>query len=116
VTKRSEQLGAIGTKLLVRLQGPDVHQFIAASFESQLVAADIGPIMDYYVNKADDRSTAELTSELEATQTINQFSHRCTRDRDHENEWNNRIQALGDKQVLEAFTDIISSCIHRKTS
>lgn len=112
-----KQLGIVGIALLDQLEDVADGPVFAASFKSQLAAAGIKRIKPYHLDHADDRLTAELTSELQTIQSINAFSRRCVLNRDHESEWNNRVHtkvlelALGIDEARVGFRTVTATRI-----
>lgn len=107
---RMEQLGGNGLALLKKLDNVDA--VVPAQLKQALAEADVGELKEYQFDKSDERPVDELRWELRTIQDINSLSHRCSRDRDHEAEWNNRVHtkvlelALGNDETRVGFRGV----------
>jgi hypothetical protein len=94
---KREQLGENGLALLEKLEDVGDGPVVPARLKQRLAEADMGKVKQHQFDASDERSVDELLWELRTIQDIISLSHRCSVNRDHETEWNNRVHT----KVLE---------------
>ena len=109
---KREQLGENGLALLEKLEDVGDGPVVPAGLEQRLAEADMGKVKQHQLDGSDERSMDRLLQELQTIQVINLLSHRCSVNRDHETEWNNRVHtkvlelALGNDETRVGFRSV----------
>ncbi|PSN58927.1 hypothetical protein BS50DRAFT_641365 [Corynespora cassiicola Philippines] len=94
---KREQLGEHGFALLEKLEDVGDGPVVPVGLKQRLAEADMGKVKQHQFDTSDERPMDELLWELRTIQDIISLSHRCSVNRDHETEWNNRVHT----KVLE---------------
>lgn len=72
----------------------------------------MGRVKQHHFDTLDERPAEELLWQLRIIQDIISLSHRCSVNRDHETEWNNRVHtkvlelALGSDETSVGFRSV----------
>lgn len=109
---KREQLGENGLALLEKLEDVGDGPVVPVRLKEQLVEADMGKVKQHQFDASDERSVDELLRELQTIKHIISLSHRCSVNRDHETEWNNRVHtkvlelALGNDETSVGFRSV----------
>tara|TARA_R110002003_G_scaffold1452_2_gene23079 strand:+ start:230 stop:970 length:741 start_codon:yes stop_codon:yes gene_type:complete len=106
------QLGGNGLALLEKLEDVGDGPVVPAELKLRLAEADMGKVKQHQFDTLDERPVDELLWELRTIQDIISLSHRCSVNRDHETEWNNRVHtkvlelALGNDETSVGFRSV----------
>ncbi|KAJ4330091.1 hypothetical protein N0V87_010306 [Didymella glomerata] len=109
---KREQLGENGLALLEKLEDVGDGPVVPARLKQRLAEADMGKVKQHHFDASDERLVDELLWELRTIQDIVSLSHRCSVNRDHETEWNNRVHtkvlelALGNDETSVGFRSV----------
>ncbi|KAF2740440.1 hypothetical protein EJ04DRAFT_455555 [Polyplosphaeria fusca] len=114
---KREQLGDNGFALLEKLEDVGDGPVVPARLKQRLAEADMGKVKQHQFDTSDERPVDELLWELRTIQDIISLSHRCSVNRDHETEWNNRVHtkvlelALGNDETGVGFRSVTAARI-----
>ncbi|KAF2245115.1 hypothetical protein BU26DRAFT_77053 [Trematosphaeria pertusa] len=114
---KREQLGGNGLALLEKLEDVGDGPVVPAKLKQRLAEADMGKVKQHQFDTSDERPVDELLWELRTIQDIISLSHRCSVNRDHETEWNNRVHtkvlelALGNDETSVRFRSVTAARI-----
>ncbi|KAL5397982.1 hypothetical protein PMIN03_012822 [Paraphaeosphaeria minitans] len=114
---KREQLGGNGLALLEKLEDVGDGPVVPAKLKQRLAEADMGKVKQHQFDTSDVRPVDELLWELRTIQDIISLSHRCSVNRDHETEWNNRVHtkvlelALGNDETSVGFRSVTAARI-----
>lgn len=109
---KREQLGENGLALLEKLEDVSDGPVVPVKLKQRLAEADMGKVRHHQFDTSDERPMDELLWELRTIQDIISLSHRCSVNRDHETEWNNRVHtkvlelALGNDETGVGFRSV----------
>jgi hypothetical protein len=109
---KREQLGGNGLVLLEELEDVGDGPVVPEKLKQWLAKADMGRVRQHQFDLSDGRPMDELLWELRTIQDIISLSHRCSVNRDHETEWNNRVHtkvlelALGNDETSVGFRSV----------
>jgi hypothetical protein len=109
---KREQLGENGLALLEKLEDVGDGPVVPAALKQRLEEADMGKVRQHQFDTSDERPVDELLWELRTIQDIISLSHRCSVNRDHETEWNNRVHtkvlelAFGNDETSVGFRSV----------
>ncbi|PVH91768.1 hypothetical protein DM02DRAFT_606179 [Periconia macrospinosa] len=114
---KREQLGENGLALLEKLEDVADGPVVPVGLKQRLAEADMGKVRQHQFDTSDERPVDELLWELRTIQDIISLSHRCSVNRDHETEWNNRVHtkvlelALGNDETSVGFRSVTAARI-----
>ncbi|CAI6342380.1 unnamed protein product [Periconia digitata] len=114
---KREQLGENGLALLEKLEDVSDGPVVPVRLKQRLAEADMGKVRQHQFDTSDERPADELLWELRTIQDIISLSHRCSVNRDHETEWNNRVHtkvlelALGNDETRVGFRSVTAARI-----
>jgi hypothetical protein len=121
ITSQREQLGENGFALLEKLEDVGDGPVVPARLKQQLAEADMGKVKQHQFDTSDKRPVDELLWEFRTIQDITSLSHRCSVNRDHETEWNNRVHtkvlelALGNDETDVGFRSVYVTLLPSST-
>lgn len=114
---KREQLGGNGLALLEKLEDVGDGPVVPAKLKEQLAEADMGKVKQHQFDTSDERPVDDLLWELRTIQDIIALTNRCSTNRDHETEWNNRVHtkvlelAFGNDETSVGFRSITAARI-----
>ncbi|KAF9733994.1 hypothetical protein PMIN03_006622 [Paraphaeosphaeria minitans] len=117
ITSKREQLGENGLALLEKPEDVGDGPVVPAKLRQRLAEADMGKVKQHQFHTLDERPLDELLWELRIIQDIISLSHRCSVNRDHKAEWNNRVHtkvlelALGNDETSVGFRSVTAAKI-----
>jgi hypothetical protein len=88
---KREQLGENGLALLEKLEDVSDGPVVPIGLKQRLADAGMSKVRQHQFDTSDERPVDELVWELRTIQDIISLSHRCSVNRDHETECNNRV-------------------------
>lgn len=101
------QLGQSGLALFQQLENVGDGPVVPAALKEDLVE-----VKEHQFDTSDERPMDVLLQELQIIKNIISLTHRCSQNRDHETEWNNRVHtkllelALGNDETGVGFRSV----------